>query len=565
MHTFPKIFCKERIYTIRNKLTAIVTVLLGLISIFISCYFPLRQEHQAAQAITNKAQSIAKMTAFSLSPALFLDDIGTINEIFSAVKQNKGIEYIIVINDSGQVFAEHNINKANLVNYKKIENKNRLLNEIQIYKTKTPIKMDIQIIGELFIGLSLRKFKNDITQTKRTIILVSIIIFVIGMVSVFSISTILTNPLKNIVETVEKIANGDLKQRTSITSNDETGLLGKSFNIMVNNLQTAYYDLENINLTLEKRVEDRTRELLSEINERKQAELALQKAHDELEDRVKERTLKLEQLAEKLQDEIKERKKAEEALRMSYFELKKSNKELEDFTYVVSHDLKEPLRKISSFGEFLMEDFSSQLDNKAIDYILKMQSGTERMKNLINDLLIISRVERMKEKIVIVKTNAILAEVLNSINFIEKKKTNNHYEYIENEDSNKKIIIKNLPNVMAASIHLQQLFQNLISNALKFQKVDQNISIYIDAKEWEDWVTFSIKDNGIGIEKKYLDKIFLIFQRLYSHDVYEGTGVGLALCKKIIEQYGGTIWCESEVNKGSSFYFTFKKSNQFGL
>ena len=231
-------------------------------------------------------------------------------------------------------------------------------------------------------------------------------------------------------------------------------------------------------------------------------------------------------------------------------ELERKNRELEEFTYVASHDLQEPLRKVASFGAFLLEDYSDRLDETGVGYIQKMQDAAARMKQLIQDLLQISRVSTRGQALVPIEAKNTVTEATEALQ-------------ISIEEAGAQIKVSGLPRVLADRTQLTQLFQNLIGNAVKFRRKDLPPVITINAVENGTWVTFSVSDNGIGIEERFREKVFEIFQRLHSRDVYPGTGIGLALCKKIVERHGGKIWCESEFSKGTTFYFTLKKDGSY--
>ena len=227
-------------------------------------------------------------------------------------------------------------------------------------------------------------------------------------------------------------------------------------------------------------------------------------------------------------------------------ELQESNRELERFASVASHDLKEPLRMIRSFMELLEKKYSTHLDETAQKYIQFAVDGSHRMTTLIDDLLEFSRVGRKYTEFEEVDVNKLIEEILD------------HYSPSIKE-KNASVKVHEMPVVRAVPVSLKLVFQNLISNALKYQKKAVDTVIEIDAKERdEDW-EFSVSDNGIGIEEKYLDQIFELFERLHTSDEYPGTGMGLATCKKIVDQHGGKIWAESEPGKGSTFYFTVQK------
>jgi len=227
-------------------------------------------------------------------------------------------------------------------------------------------------------------------------------------------------------------------------------------------------------------------------------------------------------------------------------ELAVSNEELERFAYVASHDLQEPLRMVSSFLQLLQKKYESQLDATAQKYINYAVDGADRMKTLILDLLEYSRISSYKEEHAGVNLNELVAKTLHTLKSVS-------------DEAEASIIVSPLPEISGNKSHLTRLFQNLISNALKYKSAAKPI-IEIGFTENNDEWEFFVKDNGIGIESKYFEKIFVIFQRLHSRTEYNGTGIGLAICKKIVELHGGKIWVESSPGTGSTFYFTISKS-----
>lgn len=251
--------------------------------------------------------------------------------------------------------------------------------------------------------------------------------------------------------------------------------------------------------------------------------------------------------------DISERKKADAELKMLHTELKErseklaiSNSELEQFAYIASHDLQEPLRMITSFLGQIEKRYGEALDERGKQYIYFAVDGAKRMRQIILDLLEYSRVGRAAGNIENIDLNELIAE----IKVLYRKKIDENYAEIKFE---------NLPIIKGFISPLRQVFLNLISNALKYQPEGQKAIININAVELENDWQFCVSDNGIGIEAEYFDKIFIIFQRLHSREEYSGTGMGLAITRKIIESFGGKIWLESEEGNGTSFYFIIPK------
>ena len=250
--------------------------------------------------------------------------------------------------------------------------------------------------------------------------------------------------------------------------------------------------------------------------------------------------------------DITERKHNEEHLRQQAQELARSNAELEEFAHIASHDLQEPLRKVQTFSDRLRTRCASKLAPQELEYLERMHSATKRMQTLIRDLLTFSRVGKKGMPPQPVPLSPLIQEVLGDLEtLINTTKASIHCQ--------------NLPIVEADPTHMRQLFQNLIGNALKFHQPDVppiiHIEAYLDAQPMAltpipSWV-ITVRDNGIGFEQQYADRIFGVFQRLHGRDQYEGTGIGLSICKKVIERYGGHITVESSPGTGTTFTLVF--------
>lgn len=248
--------------------------------------------------------------------------------------------------------------------------------------------------------------------------------------------------------------------------------------------------------------------------------------------------------------DISERKRTQEALVAKMSELQRSNEELEQFAYVASHDMQEPLRMVVSYATLLSERYQGKLDEKADKFIRYAVEGATRMQHLVADLLTYSRVGSQGRPLKPVNAQAVLEKTIEGM-----RKTI--------DDSAAKVTYDQLPMVNADSVQLAQLFQNLISNALKFHR-EEPPRIHIAAKPAEDKWRFSVQDNGIGIESEHHDRIFQMFQRLHERGKYDGSGIGLTIAKKIIERHRGRIWFESQLGQGTTFFFTLPTAAREG-
>lgn len=318
--------------------------------------------------------------------------------------------------------------------------------------------------------------------------------------------------------------------------------------------QRAEATLQQLNDELEVRIQERTAELAetnailrSEVIERKQAERKLQRSQEELEIRVQARTQELMTVNTALQAEVNERLEAQQQLQRLAEDLQRSNQELEQFAYVASHDLQEPLRTVTSYTQMLARKYQGNLDDKADKYIGYVVDGATRMQQLISDLLSYSRVGRQHLQRQLTDLNSLVNQALKNLQIAIAEGS--------------EITVDPLPTLYVDPTQISQLLQNLIGNALKYRS--QAVpKIHIAAQQQEQEWLFSVQDNGIGIEPQYAERIFVIFQRLHTRRNHPGTGIGLAICKKIVERHHGKIWLESQPGEGSTFYFTLPTTQQ---
>jgi light-regulated signal transduction histidine kinase (bacteriophytochrome) len=243
--------------------------------------------------------------------------------------------------------------------------------------------------------------------------------------------------------------------------------------------------------------------------------------------------------------DITQRKAMENELRQTLEKLKQSNAELEQFAYVASHDLQEPLRMVASYVQLLQRRYQGKLGPEADEFIGYAVDGANRMRGLIDDLLTYSRVGRLGKPFEPINLKSTLDIVLKNLQ-------------ASIEENNATITHDKLPVISADGGQLVQLFQNLIGNAIKFHGKEAPC-VHISAKNKGSEYQFAVSDNGIGIDPQYFERLFKIFQRLHTREEYPGSGIGLAVCKKIVERHGGRIWIESQVGKGSTIYFTLSK------
>ncbi|MCZ6633350.1 MAG: ATP-binding protein [bacterium] len=480
--------------TVRTKLAIGISLLIAAISIFIFTYFPSRQAEQEMRALGEKAESIAKMTAFSLAPALIFEDPLSAEQVLEGTKQNQDLAYIIVFNKTGQVFVSYSQETGEQAGYRQVQDSNN-----QFYKTEKSIRHSEEgdeIIGQLYLGLSLKDVNARVGQSRTAIALVSAIIFVIGIAGVVGVSTLITGPLSQMVRTAEHIAQGDLTQRAVVKTGDEVGHLAVSFNQMVENLAAAQQNLE-------KRVEERT--------------LELQQTNHEL---------------------IGAKDAAEAA-----------NRAKSTFLANMSHELRTPMNAILGFSQLMRRDDTLPTEHKENLEIIG-HSG-EHLLSLINDVLEISKIEAgqtvLNEEAFDIYRLRDDIETMFQLRAEEKG-----LQLLFEGDSD-------IPHyVLMDEGKLRQVVINLLSNAIKFTE-EGGITLRVRCQEnppEKPRLFVEVEDTGAGIAEEELEALFQAFVQTESgQQSQEGTGLGLSISQQFIRLMGGEITAHSSVGVGTVFKF----------
>ncbi len=484
-----------------------------------------RMRAYLTEQYASKGTAIADSIASSSVETLLFRDVSTIQSTIDQFLEIEGVAYIVVVDPEDEVLA-HTFYPVLPDEMRTLQRRPRetLVQNVTIEGRGEFLSVSSPLlagkVGYVHVGMDLGQIRSAIWTAVAKQSALMLTIFVSCLLLAYSLMNKLVEPLNRLTDYANTLAAGVSRTPETRTSDaaiqpitartDEIGQLARAF-----------------------------QEMVLEVSAR---EAQLRTAHDELERRVRERTNELEQANAHLQEEIAVRKEAEDEVRETAQELARSNGELEQFAYVASHDLQEPLRMVASYVDLLSQRYKEQLDEKAQRWIGFAVDAATRMKQLINDLLEFSRVSTRGKEFAKVDCDKVFSTVLANLQQVIL-------------ESGGAVSRGELPAVLGDVVQVTQLFQNLISNAIKYHGPEPP-RVSIEAVRQEDVWQFSVCDNGIGIDSQFHERIFVIFQRLHTRTEYAGTGIGLALCKKIVERHGGRIWVESQPGLGATFHFT---------
>jgi len=498
---------------IKQKLIAIIMLTCMLALTVVGSAFVFWEWKGLRSNLVEKLLTEAQITADNCKAALTFEDAGDAEKTLKALKADSSIVFGCVYKKNGDVF----------ISYARTETEKNLLAipvkepghdfSNQLLTVFQPIVLDNETIGTVCLRSDLSPMyaalKRNAANTVAVLLLAALAAWIISS----RLQRFISGPILGLAKVARDVSEKkDYSARAINNTSDEVGLLIDSFNEMLEQIQ--------------------------------QRDSELVKAQGELELRVQERTAELTTANKQLTSEIGEREKAERKQAELVKELEGVNQELKDFAYIASHDLKAPLRAIKTLADWISTDYADKIDQDGQEQLKLLRQRVDRMHNLIDGILQYSRVGRVREKLVEVELNKLLPEIIDMLA----------------PPANIKITVESdLPTVKCEETRITQVFQNLLSNAVKYMDKPEGHIKVLCSEDGEFW-KFGIADNGPGIEKKHWERIFKIFQTLAPRDEFESTGIGLTVVKKIVELYGGNIWLESEVGKGTTFLFTFPKA-----
>lgn len=504
-------------------------LIIGTLMVYVVSTIPF-QKKVAVERMKSEAMNITASIGQVTANAIILEDYSfAVDHCMKVISESKTIQYIVITKHDGfsLIHTTYQWQLDTLGGY--WCSKDESSKESQIIKSEIvhdkvfhySYRLNYSGIdwGWIHIGLSLKDYQSFMCQTYVRTLLSALGCILFGFIVSLIFSRRLSRPILELDRITQRIAAGERNARANIKTGDELENLAFSFNKMTE----ALYKIQD---ELEHRVKARTTDLVnanealrSEIIERKRAEDEARRLNEELEQRVKDRTAQLEAI----------------------------NKELEGFVYSVSHDLRAPLRHIIGFIDLLNKRAYSVLDDTSQQFLSNIANSTKKMGKLIDDLLVFSRIGRSEMHKTQIDMNKVIEEVLTELN-----------PDLQGRD----IVwnIRKLEKINGDLTLLRQVMMNFISNAIKFTRPRKQAKIEIGNIKRQDSETIVyIKDNGVGFDMHYIDKLFGVFQRLHHADEFEGTGIGLANVKRIIELHGGNVWAEAVVNSGATFYFSLPK------
>lgn len=489
--------------SIRWKLSTIIVLCSMIALLLASTALAIYVYSESRTSLAEHVELLASVVAENSSAALVFDDHKTAVDLLASLRADEYLVWAALFDASGQPFADYPTHRDVAPLEPSQAGVEFGTDSVRVIR---PVTLNEELIGFVVVEQSLEPLWNQLKS--HIFITLGVLVLSLSLTWFVSLGVqrIISQRIISLAKTAREVSEtSNYALRAEGADPDELGSLVSRFN-----------------------------EMLDLIEQRQEA---LVKAHMDLEVTVDERTWELEQ-------EVAERRRVEADLRAFARDLERSNRDLQDFAYVASHDLQEPLRKIQAFGDRLGKSAANVLDSQDKDYLARMLDAAGRMRTLISDLLAFSRVATKGQPFEEVDLTGLIDHILGDLE-------------IQIDERNAKIEIGSMPTILADPGQIRQLLQNLIGNAIKFSDNSEQPLIRVQAKKivvgQSSMHRISVEDNGIGIDPKYFNRIFGVFQRLHGRGAYAGSGMGLSICRRVVERHGGRISVESEPGKGSRF------------
>lgn len=474
---------------IQRKMMTVIMFICGIVLFITSISFFAYEHYVFRQTTIKQLSTLGEILADNSTAALTANDSSAASDVLAVLKAENNIVAACIYDQSGNVFSVYppGISSNTFASI----GKNDFPENDDFLESFQVIRKGEKVIGTLYLRSDRNILKERLILYGGVIFLIMVLSFLFAYLLSLSLQKHVSKPLLALAETAKAIySRNDFSVRAVKHGKDEIGLLAEGFNMMLDKIQSMQQTMSDANKNLELRVKERTKEL----------ELV--------------------------------------------------NHELESFSYMVSHDLKAPLRSIQGFSSILKEDYSASLDEGGRRLTGKIIKNAEKMRVLIEDIMTLAQIRSASIESERVNMMELAKQVIAEVKIQEK------------EGSKWRVEIQNLPDANGDEKLLRQVWVNLISNAAKYSRKKEHPEVTIGSYIKDKEIVFFVKDNGAGFNMKYIDKLFEVFQRLHHEREFEGTGIGLAIVKKIITRHKGTVWAEGKEEEGATFYFSLPYSSE---